>query len=179
MNKRILYIITGIVLILLGILCAFDKNLAAILCGIGLIIYGIGKIPHWRERRKAGAASIWTLAGILAAVLSGLVILIGRSPGIFVSRFLLVILSVWLLAEGVLEILGAVMYQKAMTSTDLGVQAPGSLTAMFLGIVMIIVGILGLVFQLFAAYAFWAWSVAGLIVLGTRIISLARSAGVL
>ena len=179
MDKRILYIFSGIVLILLGILCVCDRKLAALLCGIGLLIYGLSEIPHWRERRKAGAADIWPLAGIAAAILFGLFILIGSRPGIFASRFLLISLSIWLIAEGILEILGAIMYRKAMTSADLGVQAPGSVTSMVLGAVMIPAGILGLIFPLFAAGALHAWIVAELIVSGARLISLSRSAGVL
>ena len=42
MNKKILYVCLGAGSILLGILCLFDKGLPMILCGIGLLIYGIG-----------------------------------------------------------------------------------------------------------------------------------------
>ena len=179
MNKKILYVLMGAGSILLGILCIFDKNLPVILCGIGLLIYGVGQFLHWRERRKAGAASVWALAGMLLAIAFGLFILIGSRLGSFAVHILLISLSIWLIAEGVLEILGAVMYRKAMTSLDLGVQAPGSAASMVLGAVMITVGILGLIFPVFAEFAVGIWIVAELIVSGVRLIWMARSAGAL
>lgn len=179
MNKKILYVLMGAVSILLGLLCICDRELPVILSGIGLLIYGTGEFFRWSERRKAGADSVWTLIGMFAAIAFGLFILIGRQSGIFAIHILLISLSVWLLAEGVLEILGAIMYRKAMTSADLGIQAPGSVSSMVLGTVMILVGILGLVFPVIAAFAVRIWIVAELIVSGVRLIWMARSAGAL
>lgn len=68
MNKRILYLLLGVAAILLGIVCIFDRKLPVILCGIGLILYGAGGFFHWGERRKAGAAGIWVLIGMLVAI---------------------------------------------------------------------------------------------------------------
>lgn len=179
MNKKALHIIMGAAAIVLGILCAVDPKLAVVLAGIGLLIYGFGGFFRWRERAKAGAASVWPLGGMLVAVGFGIFILIGGRVGESAARFLLISLSIWLMAEGVLEFLGGVMYRKAMTTADLGVQAPGSLLAMGLGVVMIAVGVLGLIFPVFAAFAVWAWIVVELILTGVRLIVQARSAGAL
>ena len=177
--KRILYLLLGVAAIVFGILCIFNENLPMILAGIALILYGGGGFFHWRERRKAGAAGIWALFGMLLAVIFGIIILIGHHPGEHVARFVLIVLSIWLMAEGVLEFLGAVMYRKAMTTADLGVQAPGSLSSMVLGIVMIGAGILGLIFPVFAEVAAWIWIVLVLILSGVRLIWRSRSAGML
>lgn len=177
MNKKILYIFMGIASILLGIFCIFDYVLPVIVGGIGLIIYGVGQFIHWRERRKAGAASVWALAGMLVAIAFGVFILVGSRLGVFAVHLLLITLSIWLIAEGALEILGAVMYRKAMTSVDLGVQAPGSAASMVLGVVMISVGVLGLIFPRFAGFAVSFWIVTELIISGVRLIWMARSAG--
>ena len=177
MNKKIMYVLIGAVSILLGILCIFDSRLPVILSGIGLFLYGAGEFFHWRERRKAGAASVWALAGMLVSVAFGLFILIGNQLGSFAVHILLISLSILLIAEGALEILGAIMYRKAMTSVDLGVQAPGSAAAMVLGVIMAAVGVLGLIFPVFAGYAVSVWIVAELIVSGIRLIWHARTAG--
>ena len=179
MNKKILYICIGAVSIVLGILCIFNRELAIMLSGIGLILYGLGSFFHWKERRKAGAASIWAGAGTFVAFAFGVFVLIGSRLGNAAIQFLLISLSIWLIAEGVLEILGAVMYRKAMTTADLGVQAPGSVSAMVLGIAMAAVGILGLIYPVVAVITAGIWIVAALILSGIRMIWIARSAGVL
>lgn len=179
MNKKYLYILVGVISILLGIFCMLDKMLPAILCGIGLILYGVGGFVHWRERRKAGAAGVWVMAGMFLAIAFGIFILMGDQLGHFAARFLLISLSIWLIAEGVLEFLGAVMYRKAMTSADLGVQAPGSVSSMVLGTVMIAVGVAGIISPVFAAFTIRIWIIGELILSGIRLIWLARSAGVL
>ena len=179
MNKKILYICIGAVSIVLGILCIFNRELAIMLSGIGLILYGLGSFFHWKERRKAGAASIWALAGMLMAVGFGIFILIGNQLGDFAIRLLLISLSIWLIAQGVLEVLGAVMYRKAMTTADLGIQAPGSMASMVLGTIMILVGVFGLIFPIFAGFAVWIFIVSALIVSGFRMFWMARSAGAL
>ena len=177
MNKKIIYLLIGAASIVLGILCIFDTKLPVILCGIGLFLYGAGNFLHWRERKKAGAAGGWALLGTLVPIAFGIFVLIGSQIGNFAVQVLLLCLSIWLIAEGVLEILGAVMYRKAMTTADLGVQAPGSADSMVLGVVMIAVGILGLIFPVFAEYAVGIWIVAELIVSGVRLIWMARTAG--
>lgn len=179
MNKKYLYILVGVISILLGIFCVIDKRLPAVLCGIGLILYGVGGFVHWRERRKAGAAGAWVMTGMLLAIAFGIFILLGDQIGQFAARFLLISLSIWLMAEGVLEFLGAIMYRKAMTSADLGVQAPGSVSSMVLGTIMIAVGMIGIISPVFAEYTIWIWIVGELILSGVRLIWLARSAGVL
>lgn len=179
LNKRILYLCIGVIAIVLGIICIFDRQLPVILCGVGLILYSAGEFLHWRERKKAGAAGVWALAGMFVAAAFGIFMLIGSALEDFALHFLLISLSVWLIAEGALEILGAVMYRKAMTSVDLGVQAPGSVSSMVLGTVMAVVGVLGLIFPAFAEYAVGIWIVAELIVSGVRMIWMARTAGVL
>ena len=177
MNRKVLYIIVGAAAVALGIVCIFDRRLPVVLSGIGLLLYGVSEFFHWRERRKAGAAGVWALAGMLAAFVFGAFILIGGPSGNVAARFLLLSLSIWLIAEGVLEILGAVMYRKAMTTADLGVQAPGSLASLILGMIMAAVGVLGLIFPVFAEYAVWIWIVAELILSGVRSIWRARTAG--
>ncbi len=179
MKKKILDIVIGIAAVFLGFCCLFYSEMAAILCGIGLILYGIGGIIHWRERKKAGAAGRWAMFTVIVSVAFGVFILIGSRLEAFALRALLISLSIWLIAEGVLEILGAVMYRKAMTTADLGVQAPGSVSSMVLGAVMAAAGILGVIFPVIVGYFVWIWIVCVLILSGIRIIWSARSAGVL
>ena len=179
MKKKILYAVIGLISIVLGIVCIFDDRMTVILCGIALLLYGAGSLLHWRERHKAGAAGNWALLAGVVAVAFGVSILIGSRLEIFAERFLTLSLSIWLIAEAVMEILGAIMYRKAMTTIDLGVWAPGSVSSIVLGIVMAVVGVLGLIFPVVAEYLIWIWIVCVLILTGIRLIWEARSAGIL
>lgn len=177
MKKKILFVILGAASIVLGIICIFNDQLPYILCGIGLILYACVEFFNWRERRKAGAAGVWALLGMLVTIAFGTAIIIGSKFGDFALRFVLILFSIWLIAEGGLEITGAVMYRKAMTSVDLGVQAPGALSSLVLGIIMAAVGVLGLIFPVFAETAVLILIVVELILSGVRLIWMARTAG--
>ena len=104
-------------------------------------------------------------------------IIAGNWIAAFMARYILISVSVWLIAEGILQILGAIMYRKAMTTADLGVQAPGSVSSMVCGGCMIAAGILGLIFPVFAEHLAWLCVAAGLIIIGIRLVWMARHAG--
>ncbi len=178
-KKKVLFIILGVAAIILGILCFFEPMLAALLCGIGLAIYGIGSLAHWFELRKAGASSVWGLLGAIISIALGGFILFGNQIGLFATTILLLVVSLWLMAEGVFEIISAVMYRKAMTTVDFGVQAPGSMVSMVLGIFMICFGFIGLIFPVVAEVSLWIWIVLELIISGVRLLMQARAAGLL
>ncbi len=178
MNKKILYLIAGVGVIILGILTIFDADLALLLCSIMLFVYGFSDFTRWLEGRKSGTSSLWTLLGALLSFILGGCILIGNTDSVEMSASLLIIIfSVWLMASGVFEILGAIMYRKAMTSADLGVQAPGSRTTIVAGSIMILVGLLALLVPMFAIVTSRIWITIGLILAGLRLITQARATG--
>ncbi len=178
MAKKILYLIAGAVGILLGIMALIDTELAVILCGIMFAVYGFGDLLRWISGRKSGISTIWELLGaILSFVLSGFVLAGNMATREFSGVILVLFFSIWLMTSGVFEILGAVMYRRAMTSEDLGVQAPGSRTTIVSGGIMIGVGILTLIIPKFAVFTVHIWIAVGLILSGARLIAEARSVG--
>ena len=178
MNKKLLNLLAGLAIIILGILAISDEELALVLCGIMFFIYGFADLMRWADRRRSGTASIWTLLGSLLSFTLGVCIFIGKLGAVrFSVSFLVVILSAWLIISGVFEILGAIMYRKAMTTVDLGVWAPGSMTSIISGGIMIAVGLLALIVPVFAIFTLHFWISAGLIISGMRLIAAARGAG--
>jgi len=176
--KKILYLIAGAVGIILGIMALFDGTIAILLSGIMFLIYGAGDLVQWIGGRKSGTSSIWQLLGaILSFVLGGCMLLGNLSAQTFSAAILVLFFAIWLMTSGVFEILGAVMYRKAMTSEDLGVQAPGSKTAIVSGGIMIGVGLLVLISPNFAAFTVHIWIAVGLMISGVRLIASARSVG--
>ncbi len=178
MNKKYLYLLAGIIVIIFGILTIFDVDLALLLCGIMLLVYGFSDLLQWIERRRSGTASLWTLFGAILSFILGICILVGNASSIeFSASVIIIIFSLWLIVIGGFEILGAIMYRKAMTSADLGVQAPGSVTSIVSGCIMIVVGLLALIIPIFAIITARIWITIGLILTGVRLITQARSIG--
>ena len=141
----------GAFMVLIGIATFIVPENLPLSGGFGVLLYGIGALLHWRERRKVGVAKKTTLTSAIMTIAAGLVILVGGQTGIVAVGLIVIIMAVWLIAAGVLEIIGAVIYRKAMTTADLGVQAPGSITSMILGGVLILMGLGAIMEPLFAA----------------------------
>ena len=178
MNKKILYLAAGAVVILLGILAVIDENIVLLLCSVMFFIYGFSDLMRWAEGRKSGTASIWTLLGALFSFGLGAFNLIGNIGSIqFSVSLIAILLSLWLMISGVFEILGAIMYRRAMRSVDLGVQAPGSMTSIVAGGIMIGVGLLALLVPEAAIFTVHFWVAVGLFIVGARLIAMARAAG--
>ncbi len=177
MNKKILYLAGGIVSVTLGILTLFYTDLALLLLSIVLLVYGISGLLKWFEGRKSGTSNFWTLLGSLLSMILSICIIIGNNFTEFAASQLVLLFSLWLIIAGGFEVLGAIMYRKAMTTEDLGIQAPGSTTSLVSGGIMIILGLLALFIPMFAIVTAHIWITMGLIVTGIRMIMMARSSG--
>ena len=178
MGKKILYLVAGVVVITLGVLTIFDLDLVLLSCGIMLFVYGFSYLMQWIAGRRSGTSSLWTLFCAALSFILGCGIFIGSVSSLtFSTAVITAIFALWLIAVGVFEILGAIMYRKAMTSADLGVYAPGSKTSIISGGIMILVGLLALLIPIFAMVTAHIWIVMGLILTGVRLITQARTAG--
>lgn len=178
MNKKILYLLAGAVVIILGVLAVFYEEIALVICSVMFFIYGFADLTKWIAGRETGTSSIWTLLGALLSFALGACNLLGNVSSIeFSVSLVVVLLSLWLISSGVFEILGAIMYRRAMTSADLGVCAPGSKTAIVSGAIMIVVGLLALIIPEFALFTVHLWISAGMFIAGARLIGAARAVG--
>lgn len=180
MAKKLLYLAMGAVLITLGILTTAVDGLAGLLCGIGMLLYGAGNLAQWFEHKESGSATFFSLIGAMFSIVIGIIVISGSSRGqAFALHHVVLSLDLFLIGSGVLEILGAVMYRKAMTSVDLGVQAPGSVLSIILGAALIALGLVGVLFPHVASLVSRGIVTLELFVTGLRLLWQARSAGVL
>ncbi len=177
MNKKTLYMIGGIISIILGILTLLYADIAIFLCGGVLLVYGISGLMKWFDGRKSGTSNMWILLGAFLSIIFSICIFISNTSMEFAAAHLLVLFSIWLILVGGFEVLGAIMYRKAMTSADLGTMAPGSTTSLISGGIMIFVGLLGLFVPMIAIITAHIWITVGLLFTGIRLIMMARSAG--
>ena len=169
--KRLLMLILGIAIIVFGIISFFIPEILYYVCGIVIMIYGLGQILTWSKRRKTGTASNWTLVGAIAAFGAGVLIIFSDVSGLFAARIIFLILFIWLAVEGVFDIIGAVIYRQAMTTEDLGVQAPGSMADMIFGGIMVAVGVFGILSPAFSFIAVGLVVLINIIAMGGRLIA--------
>lgn len=177
--KRLFMFILGIAIIVFGIISFFIPAILYYVCGIVILVYGLSQILTWRKRRKTGTATKWTLIGAIVAFGAGLLIIFsdvtGLSgvdmAGIYAIRIVFLILFIWLAVEGVFDIIGAVIYRQAMTTSDLGVQAPGSMADMIFGGIMVAIGVFGIVSPAFSFIGIGLVVLINILAVGGRLIA--------
>lgn len=177
--KKLAQLILGLVLIGLGVLSILVDNLLLLLISLSVIIYGIGTLLTWLSRRKTGTGSGWSLAIALSSIGAGIGLLLGSTFGEFALGIVLIILAIWLMAAGVLEVIGAIMYRKAMTTADLGVQAPGSMQSLVFGVAMVVAGLLCLIAPVVIVGLAFVFFVIAMFVAGARLVVASFSADAL
>ena len=155
--KRILQLICGAAMTVLGILVLCYDQMFILFCALALIIYGIGTFLSWTVHRKTGTASRGSFWIAVVTIAAGSAIFVGGTFLRVTAWLVMLILGICFIVSGIFEIIGAVIYRKAMTSIELGVQAPGSKTSIVVGGVMIGFGL----FMVFAPL--FAMQVTGLI----------------
>ncbi|GEM_PF-4367131 len=160
----------GAFMVVLGIGTFIKPDSIVLAGGFGILLYGFGAILHWIDRRRIGLAKRISLTSAIVTIAVGVVILVGGQMGFIAVSILVLILALWLMVAGILEIIGAVIYRKAMTTADLGVQAPGSIASMILGAVLIGVGFFSILKPLFAAVTVGILISLILIVTGVRMV---------
>lgn len=149
--SKIALVVIGAVMVLIGIGTFISPANLPLASGIGVILYGIGAILNWREKRKVGFAKKTSLASAIITIFVGIGILASKDTEIVAVNLIVFILALWLIVTGVLEIIGAVIFIKAMTTADLGVQAPGATTSIILGAFLIVAGVVSIFRPLLAA----------------------------
>lgn len=168
--KRILQFICGVAMVIFGILVLLTDEMFILFCSLALIVYGVGTFLSWSAHRKTGTASMGSFWIAVVTCAAGVALLVGGSFFELTSWIVMLILGICFIASGVLEIIGAVIYRKAMTSVELGIQAPGSIASMVMGGVMILVGLTMIFLPLLAMYLIGVILAIALIVAGVRTI---------
>ena len=168
--KKILLFLCGVALIIFGIVVLANWSLMIYFCAIALIIYGGGSLLMWFDHKKSGTASRWSFWIAIASIASGVAIIVGGSLDLVTVGFVMLVFGIWLIVCGVLEIIGAVIYRKAMTTIELGVQAPGSMLSIVFGGIMIGVGLLVALLPIFALVVATILLAIAMIVGGVRMI---------
>ena len=170
MKNKPLRLVLGIIFCVLGVMLFIRTEVLFFLCGVGIIVYGISRLIEWGRRRKTGTSERWALIGGIAAIAVGLAAFVGGNLGVVAVYIVILIISIWISVAGVIEVLGAIMYRRAMTTIELGTKAPGSLASIILGVGMVAIGVLGIIKPEFAVVAVGIILAIGLIIQGLKYI---------
>ena len=139
---RIVTVIIGILLIIAGFISFANLGITiwmmALFAGIAILVFGINQIGNWFTARKTGGVSGWVLAeGIITSILGIIIIFYPISS----LAILAIWVAAWLVVSGVMRIIAAIQTRKNLPGSSWGVM-------LFLGIIITIVGICGIIFPL-------------------------------
>lgn len=157
--SRILWILSGVLLIVCGIVCMVNPGITmstlSMFLGIAVLISGIIDIAVYMSTKDVIAGASWVLTdGIITAIVA-LTLLLNNS---FVALAIPVILGIWLLFSGISRTISSIDLKQ------LGVPGWGWFT--FFGILLIIFGILSFIKPIVAAFTISMLIGIPLIVLG-------------
>lgn len=146
--SRIITTILGVVMIGTGIYCLFTPALTYMtlgyIVGINMIIDAIGGLILWHERKKAGAADGWALAGAIASLVFGIILTGSAALQLIVDMTIVYLAAFWLIVIGVIRIVLSLRLRKVRKALDAEVLGRRWWLVMLIGILLVACGILSL-----------------------------------
>jgi uncharacterized membrane protein HdeD (DUF308 family) len=122
-RMRVFSIILGVLLILAGIYSILSpvktSTIIPYFIGILLFMYGIGKAVRWSDERRMYGQSCWSLAGAIATVLFGIILVISPVLRLSMGAAVVVIIGCWIFVMGILRVIHAFRLRKLSRYTDI------------------------------------------------------------
>ena len=145
-TSSVITCILGIVMIITGGYCLFTPVMTYMtlgyIVGFNMIVDAIGGIITWSARKKAGEADGWTLAGAIASLIFGLVLLASTALQLVVDMAIVYIAAAWLVVIGILRIVHASKVHKLRKALDAEILGKRWWLMMLIGILLVIGGVL-------------------------------------
>lgn len=142
---RILGIIGGVLIIMLGVSCLLTPietyGIVGWLIAIALIMDGVGKVMLWNDLRKAGVHDVWAMVGGILSCILGVVLACSQALMVAVDIFIAYIVGAWILIAGCVRI--ARSFSMRHVQKELGDKVLGANwdLALITGILMVVLGI--------------------------------------
>ena len=155
--NKVVLIILGVITVIGGIWCVATPGLTYLslvwVAGFVMFFHAIQEILTYGKRKSVGLADGWSLAGAILSCFCGFLILISARIELMTGVMLLYILFSWLIATGILSILGAFRLRKHQ---DTGIRSIDVYTGkwwvgILLGVLLILSGCFGLAHPLIGA----------------------------
>ena len=114
--SKVITIILGAVMIVTGVYCLFTPAMTCLslgyIVGFNMVLDSIGGIATWSDRKKKGTADGWTLAGAIASLVFGIVLLGSTAMQLVVDMMIVYIAAAWLVVTGIIRIIRASKLRK-------------------------------------------------------------------
>jgi uncharacterized membrane protein HdeD (DUF308 family) len=146
--SRIITIILGILMIGTGIYCLCTPALTYMalgyIVGVNMVIDAIGGIILWHERKKAGDADGWALAGAVASLVFGVILTCSTAFQWIVDLAIVYLAAIWIIVIGILRIVHAVRVHKLRKALDAEILGSRWWLVLIVGILMVVCGVFSL-----------------------------------
>ncbi len=144
---RVLSVILGILLIVGGILSIVSPGDSALnvgmLMGLFILVHGVGSLMNHYRFRFLGDG--WGIAGAILSILLGVLLMTSGWLQLLTNLAIVFIAGLWMLVAGVVLMVTAVKLAGAWRLLSLERQGFGWLWLLFLGLVLIVLGVLAYV----------------------------------
>ena len=142
--SRVLGIIFGVLIVLLGIWCIMTPvetyGVISWLIAFALIAEGISSIMVWNDYRKIGVSDTFMLIGGIISIILGIVLLGSLALRYAVDVFIAYVVAWWLLITGVIRIVRSFKMRNARNTIEAQVGTNWGL-ALVLGVLQVLLGI--------------------------------------
>ena len=147
-TNRIITLILGIIMVITGVYCLFTPAITYMtigyIVGFDMVIDSIGGILLWRDRKKEGTADKWALAGAIASLVFGVVLLVSTAAQLIVDMVIVYLAAIWLIVLGIIRIILASKLHKVRKALDAQILGRRWLPIMIVGILLVVCGVMSL-----------------------------------
>ena len=147
-TNRIVTFILGIIMVITGVYCLANPTIPyttlGYIVGVNMIIDAVVGIFLWRERKMLGIADGWALAGAIASLVFGIILLGSTALQEAVNMTIVYLAAIWLIVIGVIRVI--LSYRLHTVKKALNAQYLGRRwwLVMLIGILMIVCGVFSL-----------------------------------
>lgn len=177
--RRILTAILGVLTIIAGFFCLMWPGMTYVsmvwLIGVVMVVDGIANIISWSDRRAAGLADGWSLAGAIVSILFGIVLLASNLMQVVMEVFVAYMVAAWLLIYGAIRVVMAfkVRSLRKTLGSDADPVEPRWGWILCMGILMIICGVIGFFAPLSLMLAMGVIAGIAIVIFGADLIMMA------
>lgn len=153
----VIVIVMGVLMVASGVYCIAVPGLTFLalgwVIGFNMILDAVGNICTWGGRRELGLADGWTLAGAIASLCFGIILIVSETMQLAVELFVAYTAALWLLLIGLFRIVRSSHLHRIHKEFDTRVMARNWWVVMLTGILMVIVGVMSFMNPAIAAVA--------------------------
>ena len=143
---RIITIALGVLMIVTGVYCLLTPAMTYLslgyMVGFNMVLDAIGGIATWSERKNKGMADGWTLAGSIASLVFGVVLLCSAAMQLAVDMIIVYIAAAWLIVIGVIRIIRAGQLRKIHKELQTEILGKRWWIILLTGILLVVCGVL-------------------------------------